>query len=87
LAQFVSAIDNEVKCDLLKAERDRLIGQTAGYSREWVTWIVLVDTPPSRVGAVEKLLADKGLGHILVFAFSKLIANDGLSIESKKVTA
>lgn len=60
----------EVKCDPLKAERDRLIGQTAGYSREWVTWIVLIDTPPSRVGALEKLLADKGLGHILVFAFS-----------------
>jgi hypothetical protein len=60
----------EVKRDLSKAERDRLIGQTAGYSREWVTWIVLVDTPASRVGAVEKLLADKGLSHILVFAFS-----------------
>jgi hypothetical protein len=60
----------EVKVNPSKAERDRLIGQTAGYSREWVTWIVLIDTPPSCVGAVEKLLADKGLGHILVFAFS-----------------
>jgi hypothetical protein len=60
----------EVKCDLSKTERDRLVGQTAGYSREWVTWIVLVDTPSSRVGALEKLLADKGLSHILVFAFS-----------------
>jgi hypothetical protein len=60
----------EVKRDLIKTERDRLIGQTAAYSREWVTWIVLIDTPDSRVGAVEKLLADKGLAHILVFAFS-----------------
>lgn len=60
----------EVKYSLSKTERDRLIGQTAGYSREWVTWIVLVDTPESRVGALEKLLADKGLSHILVFAFS-----------------
>ena len=60
----------EVKYNLTKAERDRLIGQTAAYSREWVTWIVLVDTPDSRVGRVEKLLADKGLAHILVFAFS-----------------
>jgi len=60
----------EVKCDLSKTERDRLIGQTAAYSREWVTWIVLIDTPESRVGSVEKLLADKGLAHILVFAFS-----------------
>ena len=60
----------EVKRDLSKAERDRLAGRPAGYSREWVTWIVLVDTPNSRVGAVEKLLADKDLSHILVFAFS-----------------
>ena len=59
----------EVKRDLSKAERDRLVGQTAAYSREWVTWIVLLDTSASRVGAVEKLLADKGLAHILVFAF------------------
>ncbi len=60
----------EVKVDLSKAERDRLIGQTAAYSREWVTWIVLIDTPKSRVGALERLLAAKDLQHILVFAFS-----------------
>jgi hypothetical protein len=53
-----------------ESERKRLIGKIAAYSREWVTWVVLVDTPPSGVGAVEKLLADSGLGHILVFAFS-----------------
>jgi len=60
----------EVKVNLSKAERDRLIGQTAAYSREWVTWIVLIDTPESRVGALERLLASKDLQHILVFAFS-----------------
>ena len=60
----------EVKVNLSKAERDRLIGQTAAYSREWVTWIVLIDTPASRVGALERLLAAKGLEHILVWAFS-----------------
>jgi hypothetical protein len=60
----------EIKVALTKAERDRLIGQTAAYSREWVTWIVLIDTPNSRIGSLEKLLADKGLQHILVFAFS-----------------
>lgn len=60
----------EVKVNLSKAERDRLIGQTAAYSREWVTWIVLVDTPESRVGALERLLAAKGLEHILVWGFS-----------------
>jgi hypothetical protein len=60
----------EVKVALAKIERDRLIGQTAAYSREWVTWIVLIDTPDSQVGSLEKLLADKGLDHILVFGFS-----------------
>jgi hypothetical protein len=60
----------EVKVALSKIERDRLIGQTAANSREWVTWIVLIDTPDSQVGSLEKLLADKGLDHILVFAFS-----------------
>jgi hypothetical protein len=60
----------EVKVNLSKAERDRLIGQTAGYSREWVTWIVLINTSESRVGALERLLAAKGLEHILVFAFT-----------------
>jgi hypothetical protein len=29
-----------------------------------------LDTPASRVGALAKLLADKGLAHISVFAFS-----------------
>jgi hypothetical protein len=60
----------EVKVDPGKTERDRLVGQCAGYSREWVTWIVLLDTPANKVGALEQLLADKGLGHILVFSFS-----------------
>ena len=60
----------EVKVNLSKAERDRLIGQTAAYSREWVTWIVLIDTSESRVCALERLLAAKDLQHILVFAFS-----------------
>lgn len=63
------ALAIEVKYDLSKTERDRLIGQTAGYSREWATWIVLIDTPKSRVGGVRRLLSDKGLAHILVFAF------------------
>jgi len=60
----------EVKRNLNKAERDRLLGQCAGYSREWVTWVVLIDTPRHRVRELEKLLAAKGLEHILVFAFS-----------------
>jgi hypothetical protein len=60
----------EVKVNPNKAERDRLLGQCAGYSREWVTWVVLIDTPSYRVRELEELLAAKGLEHILVFAFS-----------------
>jgi len=59
-----------VKRNLNKAERDRLLGQCAGYSREWVTWVVLIDTPSHLVRELEELLAAKGLEHILVFAFS-----------------
>lgn len=60
----------EVKRNPNKAERDRLLGQCAGYSREWVTWVVLIDTPRHRVRELEELLAAKGLEHILVFEFS-----------------
>jgi hypothetical protein len=60
----------EVKRNLNKSERDRLIGQCAGYSREWVTWIVLIDTLEHRVRELEELLDAKGLGHILVFSFA-----------------
>jgi hypothetical protein len=60
----------ELKLNPNKAERDRLVGQCAGYSREWVTWVVLIDTPSHRVRELEELLAAKGLEQILVFAFS-----------------
>jgi hypothetical protein len=60
----------EVKVNPIKTERDRLVGQTAGYSRRWVTWIVLIDTPASRAGDLEHLLVDKGLDRILIFDFS-----------------
>ncbi|MGH9644931.1 MAG: hypothetical protein ACRD3Q_21215 [Terriglobales bacterium] len=59
----------EVKCGLTKSERDRVVGQCAGYSREWVTWVVLIDTPMRRVRELEELLENKGLAHILVFSF------------------
>jgi hypothetical protein len=60
----------ELKVNPNKSERDRLIGQCAGYSREWVTWIVLIDTPQHKVRELETLLKDKGLERILVFSFS-----------------
>jgi len=60
----------ELKYDPPKAEMDRCVGQCMSYSREWVTWIVLVDSPASKVGRLERLLADKGLERILVWRFA-----------------
>jgi len=60
----------EFKYNPSKGERDRCVGQCAGYSRLWVTWIVLLDTPASRVGRFEELLRDKGLDHLAVWNFS-----------------
>ncbi len=59
----------ELKIDPSKAERDRCIGQCAGYSREWVTWIVMVDAPASKIRMLESLLEDKGLNRLLIWNF------------------
>ena len=59
----------ELKINPNKAERDRCVGQCAGYSRQWVTWIVLFDASASRSGALQDLLADKGLEQIAVWNF------------------
>lgn len=59
----------EFKFNPNKAERDRCVGQCAGYSRLWPTWIILVDTADSRVGRLEELLQDKGLEHLAVWNF------------------
>ena len=68
-------IDNvlalELKVGLGKSERDRLIGQCAGYSRKWVTWTVIIDASPSQLGSLSELLEDKGLEHILVWEFNE----------------
>lgn len=60
----------ELKYDPSKAELDRCVGQCMSYSREWVTWIVLIDSPASKVGRLKRLLADKGLERILVWRFA-----------------
>lgn len=60
----------ELKLNPNKAERDRLIGQCAGYSREWVTWTIVIDLPPHEVGELERLLAAKGLHYIEIIPFS-----------------
>ena len=48
---------------------DRCIGQCAGYSREGVTWIILYDTPPSRINYISEVLVDKGLDNIPIISF------------------
>lgn len=59
----------EIKYQPKKTEFDRLIGQCARYSREWDTWIILVDSPKSKVRDFEELLEDKGLGYIPVIRY------------------
>ena len=63
------ALALELKLNPSKTERDRCIGQCAGYSREWVTWIVVVGSRASAVGRMEQVLADKGLDRIPVWRF------------------
>lgn len=60
----------ELKVNPSKAERDRLVGQCTGYSRMWMTWIVIIDVAASVTEELEKLLKDKGLQHIEVWRFS-----------------
>jgi hypothetical protein len=59
----------ELKVNPNKAERDRLIGQCSGYSREWVTWVVVIDLPNHEVGELERLLAAKNLHYIEIIPF------------------
>ena len=54
----------EIKVNPSKSERDRCIGQCAGYSRLWATWIVLIEASPSAEEDLYQLLVDKGLEHI-----------------------
>ncbi len=60
----------EVKVNPKKTERDRSIGQCAGYSRLWITLMVIVDSSPSKIGRLREILADKGLDHIEVWDFA-----------------
>ena len=59
----------ELKVRPTKGGRDRCVGQCAGYSRSWVTWIALIDVRPSEYGDFERLLADKGLERIQIWDF------------------
>lgn len=59
----------ELKINPGKSERDRLIGQCAGYSRLWITWAVVIGSSESRIGRLVDLLEDKGLNQIAVWGF------------------
>lgn len=60
----------ELKVNPEKDERDRLIGQCCGYSREWVTWAIVIGMPQHRVRELEELLEAKSLSYIEVIDFS-----------------
>ena len=60
----------ELKINPSRNETNRCIGQCAGYSRLWITWMVIIDAPSSKIGRLEELLIDKGLEQIQVWNFS-----------------
>jgi hypothetical protein len=57
----------EVKRALTK--QDRCVGQCAGYAKQWPTWIILFETPPSRVQKLEQSLIDHGFNQIIVIPY------------------
>lgn len=60
----------ELKIAPSKGEMDRCVGQCAAYSRQWITWMVIVDATASEIGRLEGLLVDKGLEQLEVWNFS-----------------
>ena len=63
------AVALEVKKNPNKAEMDRCIGQCANYSREWMTWIILYDTPDLQINYLSDVLVSKGLDNIPIISF------------------
>lgn len=60
----------ELKYGPSKGEFDRAIGQCAAYSRQWITWLVVIDASASQIGRACDLLLDKGLEQIEIWDFS-----------------
>jgi hypothetical protein len=60
----------ELKIDPDTGGRDRGIGQCADYSREFVTWMVIIGSPAWRMKELEELLVAKGLEGIKVVSFT-----------------
>lgn len=60
----------ELKYAPSKGEFDRAIGQCAAYSRQWITWLIIIDARASEIGRFHDLLLDKGLEQIEIWHFS-----------------
>lgn len=59
----------EIKVNPNKGERDRCLGQVSAFAKEWLTLIVLFDTPPTQVQALLRSLERVGLEDIPVIDF------------------
>jgi len=60
----------EIKVNPRKSECDRCVGQVGAFAQEWLTLIVLFDTPPTRVRALLRSLENAELSHVPVIDFS-----------------
>lgn len=60
----------ELKVNPDKGERGRVASQCADYSKQWVTWVVLIDANASTIAQFTNLLTEKALKRILVWHFS-----------------
>ncbi len=61
----------ELKVDPRETEKDRLVGQCCKYSREWVTWAIVIDMPEERLDKLVALLEAKSLNYIEVISFDE----------------
>ncbi len=59
----------ELKISPSRNEINRLIGQCAHYSRQWMTWMVIIGAGSNTLGRLEDVLADKDLDHIELWGF------------------
>ena len=59
----------KIKVDLSRKDCIQCIDQSAAYARQWMTWIIVVDSSESAIGLLQRFLADKELGHLLVWDF------------------
>lgn len=57
----------ELKHGLKKSERDRAIGQCMGYSRLWITLLVVIDAPLTKVKRMIELMEDRRLEQVEVW--------------------